>query len=1821
MALINGTSDNDTLVGGVLKDTLNGLEGDDLLRGLGGNDRLIGDDGNDTLDGGNGEDFLFGGDDDDILIGGAGNDILAGEDDNDRLKGGGGDDSLFGGEDNDILIGGAGADTLNGGSDSDTASYEGSAAGVKVNLLTGYASGGDAEGDQLIEIENLQGSAQNDTLVGDNGDNVLAGGGGADVIQGGLGSDTASYQQSEAGVQVNLSSGRASGGDAEGDQLIEIENLIGSAQDDTLVGGNGDNVLAGGGGADVIQGGLGNDTASYQQSEAGVQINLSSGQARGGDAEGDRLSGIENLVGSDEADTLVGDDSANILDGGEGEDSLIGGAGADILNGGDDIDTASYEGSITGVTVNLSTGVGSGGDAEGDQLSEIENLVGSAQNDRLIGDSGENHLQGDAGNDWLQGNEGVDMLEGGAGADTLDGGADIDTASYQNSTVGVRVNLLTGAGQGGDAEGDRLTNIENLLGSDYSDTLIGNRDDNYLDGGNGADVLQGKRGDDTLNGGADNDTLVGGSGTDMLEGGAGGDTLDGGHGKDTASYENSAEGVSVNLATGVGQGGDAEGDRLTRIENLMGSGQDDTLIGDRLANLLDGGDGADWLDGGAGEDTVTYENSEDQVTVDLSAGIGSGGDAEGDRLTNVENLVGSNDDDVLIGDSHANALFGGNEDDLLQGNAGDDLLDGGHDDDTLAGGSGADSLIGGNGQDILIGGGDGDRLDGGVGIDTASYEGSSGVMIDLSQGITKGGDAEGDQLIGIENLIGSDHQDTLIGDSGDNSLEGGGGGDLLEGGAGRDTASYAHSEIGVSVDLATGNISGGDASGDRLVDIENLSGSNQDDLLSGDSSDNILWGLEGADVLQGDHGDDLLYGDAGHDSLFGGDGNDVLQGNEDSDFLSGGDGNDALFGGISDDVLEGNEGFDFLSGEAGADLLRGGAGNDTLIGGDEADELFGEAGADILRGDTGNDILEGGLGNDWLEGGTGDDRLDGGAGNDSLNGGLGVEILTGGDGADIFKFNQRQDSTLDDGFDRISDLEIGVDVIEGPKAWSAAEVAQLGSVASLDKAGVGAILTDTAFTAGEAATFTFGTRTFLAFNDDAAGFSSSRDGLIEITGFKGDLAELAIANSDLALSAQPQTPAPTPVSPSPTVDNTQTPSGSPQATPDSSRPGPDRRIFITSSDDIPAAIEQAQFGDTLVLKNGIYHDLSIHLNQPGVAFRAETAGKVTLTGDSDVRIEADHVTVSGFNFDQITGKMPVVRFDGAHYSRLTQNAFYDCGNEVKDHIVELRSSSRHNRVDHNLMEGNRSIGIAVLGTRKISSSRDDIEQLDDWYNRIDRNYIKDIPYPGGGVNGREGIQLGQLKNGEDSRITGRSIVEYNLLENVDYDPEVISVKTNENIVRFNTIRGSENGGLVVRSGDNNVVEENFIFDAKEGIRINGANTQVINNYIEGTKRGIRFRYQPTNATIANNTIVNTTQVGVTADVDSGFPWSAKFYNNIVQSDQGTLLDSSLSLGEVAWANNIVQAEGAAQVGTLPSTGVTQRDPKLLKSDQIYRLDANSPAINAGLSLKRVSHDIDGQPRQDPVDIGADEFSKQTSNNGPLTSADVGAFWMLGEDGKNLSAHTQDFLYGGDNNDVLDASNGMGHNHLYGEAGNDEMIVGSHDRAYGGKGNDFLEAQFGLGHNHLHGGHGNDEIIVGSHDRAYGGKGDDFLDGRLGGGDNLLHGGEGNDEFYLRRGDRAIGDAGRDRFFVYAGGDNTLTGGAGADEFWLVNGQLPDSPNQITDFELGVDILGISGMGLQFNDLRLIQTSEGATIATDNSQLATLQGIQANRLNATNFTFT
>ena len=476
---------------------------------------------------------------------------------------GSGDDIITGNEADNVLEGRAGANTLDGSEGSDTAAYTGSATAVTINLSDGTATGGDAQGDTFTSIENLSGSAHADTLIGDASDNILEGaagvdtldgGAGADTLDGGAGTDTASYTASHAAVTVNLLTGTATGGHAAGDTVADIENLLGSRYNDVLNGdaganrldgGPGNDRLTGGAGADVLVGGPGADAAWYAASAGAVTVNLDTNTATGGDAQGDTFDSIENLSGSAYNDTLVGDAGNNLLSGRAGADTLDGGAGTD---------TVSYSGSREGVTVRLLTGAGARGDAEGDTLSNIENLIGSAYNDTFGGDTGNNVLRGGAGNDGLWSSGGDDTLIGGPGSDRVYGGAGQDTVSYTGSPEGVTVRLHSLVAAGGDATGDTfpgrvdvaytdadgveqtdsLPDVERLTGSAHADILAGDRRDNVIDGGVGDDTLYGGPGggDDALRGGPGNDRLFGGQGDDTLSGGPGDDRLAGGPGDD-----------------------------------------------------------------------------------------------------------------------------------------------------------------------------------------------------------------------------------------------------------------------------------------------------------------------------------------------------------------------------------------------------------------------------------------------------------------------------------------------------------------------------------------------------------------------------------------------------------------------------------------------------------------------------------------------------------------------------------------------------------------------------------------------------------------------------------------------------------------------------------------------------------------------------------------------------------------------------------------------------------------------------------------------------------------------------------------------------------------------------------------------------------------------------------------------------------------------------------------------------------------------------------------------------------------------------------------
>jgi len=471
-----------------------------------------------------------------------------------------------------------------------------------------------------------------------------------------------------------------------------------------------------------------------------------------------------SLYGYAGNDTLYGGYGNDSLYGGDGSDSFYGNYGNDLIDGGAGIDTVNYSSLIRapsghgggygggygggnlwhngyGVVVNLAFGTASTLDpssAEHDTLISIENVLGSSYgdviqgseenntlsglggDDWLFGWGGNDFLQGGIGNDHISGGDGFDTLQGGLGNDYLIGNAGYDTADYSYTTNAMLISLADNYAYSLDGSGadiDSLFEIEAVTGTSAGDFILGDANANTLNGMDGNDVLQGVGGDDSL---------FGMSGDDRFIGGAGRDYMNGGDGYDMADYTSATGSVNIDLMSGNGHLAEAEGDYLSLIENVIGSTYSDALNGNNVVNelyglagndnifgnggndWLMGGVGADALNGGAGFDTASYADSQSAVTINLLSGLASGGEADGDTLTGIENLQGSSFNDVLTGNNAANTLVGAEGNDTLSGGKGADSLIGSMGNDRLNGGLGNDILNGGAGADVLTGGSGGD---------------------------------------------------------------------------------------------------------------------------------------------------------------------------------------------------------------------------------------------------------------------------------------------------------------------------------------------------------------------------------------------------------------------------------------------------------------------------------------------------------------------------------------------------------------------------------------------------------------------------------------------------------------------------------------------------------------------------------------------------------------------------------------------------------------------------------------------------------------------------------------------------------------------------------------------------------------------------------------------------------------------------------------------------------------------------------------------------------------------------------------------------------
>lgn len=794
-AALDGTGNGlvNVLSGNAGSNVLDGGQGADSMAGGGGNDTYIVDDSNDFVSELAGEgsdtvvssvDFQLGDNLENLTLAssafwGGGNslaNVITGNADDNYLVGDAGADALIGGAGNDQLDGGTGDDSMVGGLGDDL--YDVDSNGDVVTEFADEGDDGIAATISYVLGENIErlnlfgasavngtGNALENSLYGSEFANRLDGGSGADYLYGAGGDDT--YIVDDAGDQVVELAG--AGVDYVESSIAftlgsNVENLIlsgtanvegtgnglnnvltGNSGDNILTGNGGDDRLDGGSGVDTLVGGTGNDvyfvdsTADVvtEATSAGTDtVNSSVSLVLGANLENLVLTGVVSISGTGNAlsNALTGNSGDNTLNGGAGNDTMVGGAGNDtyVVDSTGDIVTEQASAGTDLIQSSVTYTVG----------ANIENLTltgttaingtGNTLNNVLTGNSAVNTLTGGGGDDTLDGGAGNDTLAGGTGNDTyiVDATGDVVTEGASAGADLVRASVTYVLG----------SNLENL-------TLTGSAAINAT-GNTIANVLTGNAGNNVLNGGSGNDTMLGGVGDDTYVVDAAGDVVTELAGEGTDLVQSS---VTYTLAANV------ENLTLTGTTaiNATGNAADNTLTGNGANNTLTGGTGNDTLNGLAGADTMVGGAGDDTYYVDNSSDV-------------VTELSNEGSDTVI---STLTTTLGANVENLRLS------------------ATGAINATGNTANNVLFAGAGNNVLNGLGGTDTASYlYAGSAVTVSLASTAaqTTGGSGS-DTLQSIENLTGSNFNDTLTGSSTANVLQGGLGNDTINGGVGNDT--------------------------------------------------------------------------------------------------------------------------------------------------------------------------------------------------------------------------------------------------------------------------------------------------------------------------------------------------------------------------------------------------------------------------------------------------------------------------------------------------------------------------------------------------------------------------------------------------------------------------------------------------------------------------------------------------------------------------------------------------------------------------------------------------------------------------------------------------------------------------------------------------------------------------------------------------------------------------------------------------------------------------------------------------------------------------
>lgn len=1009
------------------------IETTDTSDATGGDDEIDGSENEDILLGGVGNDEITGGLDDDIILGDSGKlDYDTGDGDlstldlilttDNILPAPGGVDDLSGGEADDIIIGGKegdniwGDDTLGGSPSGDPG--EDIVIGDQGKLV--FANG------LVVTIEATDEAATDggaDTIEGNEERDILIGGVAGDIIDGATGDDI--MVGDEGLLEYNLASG--SGGDDDATTLDMINTTKPDLGDgDDMQGDDGRDIILGGAGGDDIWGNNDDDVILGDNGKLTMP--------------GEIIDLIETIFPSyGDSDTIEGNSDDDIILGGTAGDDIWGHTGEDIILGDNGKITMPDE--VVDMVETTDPSIGGSDTIEGNEADDI--ILGGADGDDIWGNDGEDIILGDngkvtmpdevveqvettdpaiGGSDTIEGNAGDDCILGGAEGDDIWGHTGDDVILGDNGKLDFVVDLDANTLDLIETTDPAIGGVDTIEGNEDPDTILGGPYGDYIWGHEGDDTILGDNGKITQPGEiveriettdpaiGGSDTIEGNEGADYIFGGADGDYIWGNESDDVILGDNGFLDFVF----------DGDANSLDLIVST------DPAIGG--SDTIEGNDGDDKILGGAEGDDIWGHTGEDIILGDNGNITQPGEEVEWIRTTDPsiggsDTIEGNEQDDIILGGAYGDYLEGNADRDIILGDngwldyvltsvdpsepdtttldliistfpndGGSDMILGGTENDIAFGGTADDTIYGNPGNDLLFG-------------DHARVERKPFMTLNLSTipvptfyfiaiftAAADGGD--GDLIHGNEGddiLLGQQGDDDMYGDEDDDDLIGGhnvvGGideldvgpdlNDVMDGGSEDDVLAGDNAIILRRYDTISPRI--------RALNGDTLYDDNDDADVDGTHQPNPS-GTRGRDITMLDHSDSPTPYTYGNDYMAGGPHEDVMFGQLGDDLMQG-DASVAEYISPTDPSVEGSDdGDDYMEGNGDKDLIFGNYGQDDIVGGsselfgltspnlrpDDSDTIFGGAGTRITRNDPGDESDDGhALDSDYILGDNG----------------------------------------------------------------------------------------------------------------------------------------------------------------------------------------------------------------------------------------------------------------------------------------------------------------------------------------------------------------------------------------------------------------------------------------------------------------------------------------------------------------------------------------------------------------------------------------------------------------------------------------------------------------------------------------------------------------------------------------------------------------------------------------------------------------------------------------------------------------------------------